>query len=226
MDYKKKYEDALERAKNLKDNPFTGYNGTDLISAIFPELAESEDEKIRKHIIEILNRLAPCHFDGNERSKCISWLEKQGKQKPTERSEEDEKAIDLACSILYSNFNENENFDKNQMCIGEIIDKLKSLRPQKQQEWSKEDIDMIDWLIRCCEKEHEELCNDRYGHQDIVSDLKRDCRKKLDWLESLKDKVVPQKHWKPSENELKILRLVAEKDGACLMGLYEKLKAL
>lgn len=56
-------------------------------------------------------------------------------------------------------------------------------------EWTDEDINMIDWLIRCCEKEHEELCNDRYGHQDIVSDLKRDCRKKWNWLESLKSRL-------------------------------------
>lgn len=93
-------------------------------------------------------------------------------------------------------------------------------------EWSEEDINMIDWLIRCCEKEHEELCNDKYGHQDIVSDLKRDCRKKWDWLESLKNRVAPQKQWKPSDNELEVLRLAAEKDGTCLMGLYEQLKKL
>ena len=32
--------------------------------------------------------------------------------------------------------------------------------------------------------------------------------------------------WKPSENELEVLKLAAEKDGACLMGLYEQLKKL
>ena len=35
-----------------------------------------------------------------------------------------------------------------------------------------------------------------------------------------------QNRWKPSENELEVLRLVAEKDGTCLMGLYENLKKL
>jgi hypothetical protein len=35
-----------------------------------------------------------------------------------------------------------------------------------------------------------------------------------------------QNTWKPSENELEVLRLAAEKDGACLMGLYEQLKKL
>ena len=114
--------------------------------------------------------------------------------------------------------------------VGKCIDWLKSLQdrvqPQPKQEWSEEDINMIDWLIRCCEEEHKELCNDKYGHQDIVSDLKRDCQKKWDWLESLKNRVAPQNNWKPSDNELEVLRLVAEKDGTCLMGLYEQLKKL
>lgn len=100
---------------------------------------------------------------------------------------------------------------------------LKSLRPQKQQEWNKQDIEMIDWLIRCCEKEHKDLCNDRYGHQEIVSDLKRDCRKKWDWLESLKNKVVPQNTWKPSDEQMKALN-IALKAGIQL-GTWEE-KAL
>ena len=87
---------------------------------------------------------------------------------------------------------------------------------------------MIDWLIRCCEKEYEELCNDKYGHQDIVSDLKRDCRKKWDWLESLKERIT----WKPSEEQMKVLDEVirnphlstTEYNG--LIGLMEQFKKL
>lgn len=76
---------------------------------------------------------------------------------------------------------------------------------EKPAEWSEEDINMIDWLIRCCEEEHKELCNDKYGHQDIVSDLKRDCRKKWDWLESLKNRVAPLITWKPSDEQMELL---------------------
>ena len=50
------------------------------------------------------------------------------------------------------------------------------------------------------------------------------------WLKSLRPQnhksLRPQNHWKPSEHELEVLRLVAEKDGTCLMGLYEQLKKL
>lgn len=104
------------------------------------------------------------------------------------------------------------------------------VQPQPKQEWSQNDIDMIDWLIRCCEKEHEELCNDKYGHQDIVSDLKRDCRKKWNWLESLKNKVVPQSHWKPSDEQMDALHYVTNFDygghKATLVSLYEQLMKL
>ena len=116
------------------------------------------------------------------------------------------------------------------------IDWLKSLQdrvqPQPKQEWSEEDINMIDWLIRCCEEEHKELCNDKYGHQDIVSDLKRDCRKKWDWLESLKNRVAPQSTWKPSETDITILEEVFNgkinpKDfQATLFSVLEQLKKL
>lgn len=73
------------------------------------------------------------------------------------------------------------------------------------------------------------LCNDKYGHQDIVSDLKRDCRKKWDWLESLKNRVAPQNTWKPSVEQMDTLWLYAEQnnyDGAVLTSLYNDLKKL
>ena len=102
----------------------------------------------------------------------------------------------------------------------------------KKSDWDEEDIDMIDWLIRCCEKEYKELCNDRYGHQDIVSDLKRDCRKKWDWLESLKHKIISQSQWKPSDEQMEVLLSeVAAWENGCpkqkvLESLYNDLQNL
>lgn len=46
------------------------------------------------------------------------------------------------------------------------------------------------------------------------------------WVKSLKERIQPQNTWKPSEHELEVLKLVAEKDGTCLMGLYKQLKKL
>ena len=93
MDYEKKYKEALERAKNLyKDAIDMGENiRAKQCEIIFPELKESEDEKIKKEIIQTLKKFAKCVEDGHDApeakdflvkdtEKKIAWLEKQGKQ--------------------------------------------------------------------------------------------------------------------------------------------------
>ena len=230
------------------------WNGKEIVSIELKQdasgLKESEDENIRKELID------HCHQGIKQRTtvvnkesykRWIAWLEKQGEQKPVEEisgnyggistnsewSEEDKGVIDKIIGL----FQFSESFAASGITNNdtkEVENWLKSICPQNKQEWSKEDVEMIEWLIRCCEKEHEELCNDRYGHQEIVSDLKRDCRKKRDWLESLKGKVVPQKQWKPSEEQIQHLKTVAEiaeDEGYITSGhevrkLIEQLKAL
>lgn len=55
------------------------------VQDFFPELKESEDERIRKRLIELvkeLRKLNPTNADHNaECSESIAWLEKQGEQK-------------------------------------------------------------------------------------------------------------------------------------------------
>ena len=80
--YEKLYKEALERAKYLKEN--TDSVGAKDISYnfeyIFPELRESEDEKIRKELIDIVKK-SPITFAFDNKDKVLSWLEKQGEQK-------------------------------------------------------------------------------------------------------------------------------------------------
>lgn len=72
-DYKKKYEDALERAKKYYNRELYAECNGSLVEDIFPELKESEDERIRKEILQsIQDNMCVIHKD-----KCISWLEKQ-----------------------------------------------------------------------------------------------------------------------------------------------------
>ena len=163
-----------------------------------------------------------------DKSRLVSdWL-KDRVQPKQEWSEEDEKIYRGIHNLIYSTpYCDSRN---------ELSDWLKSLKervqPQPKQEWSKNDIDMIDWLIRCCEMEHKELCNDKYGHQDIVSYLKRDCRKKWDWLESLKSRVALQKQWKPNALQIKALDTAICLNNICaseeaeLRNLLEQLKKL
>lgn len=51
--------------------------------------------------------------------------------------------------------------------------------------FTNEDKKMVACLVRHFEKELDELRNDQYGHQDIVSDMKESCREKIAWLEKL-----------------------------------------
>lgn len=87
MDYEKAYKEALERSRqvhttNIDENKKSS-------EYIFPELKESEEEKIRKALIKYLDAL-----DDNEIRYGVSfkdmrtWLEKQGEQKHVEQDTE------------------------------------------------------------------------------------------------------------------------------------------
>lgn len=77
MDYEKKYNEALERDKTLYENA----NGMILrkwVEQVFPELKESEDERIRQRIIHALHGDV---LSTEEINQAIAWLEKKGEQK-------------------------------------------------------------------------------------------------------------------------------------------------
>lgn len=73
MNYEQKYKEALERARDSFTYP--DYPGFIRADVVFPELKESQDERIRKEIIAIFEGKIP--FTSEEDSKrYIAWLEK------------------------------------------------------------------------------------------------------------------------------------------------------
>lgn len=77
------YDEALERAKNYCKGHHTDVNPQAAMGYVFPNLKESEDERIRK---QLLNWFKGCHWDSidNEtlkRDDIIAWLEKQDEKK-------------------------------------------------------------------------------------------------------------------------------------------------
>ena len=73
MDDKKKYNNALEKLQEAlapKDGREISGLTRGCIEEIFPELKESEDERIRKEIIEYIKT-------GTYHKDWIAWLEKQ-----------------------------------------------------------------------------------------------------------------------------------------------------
>ena len=93
----KAYDEAIERANDI----LKGYNPKEAskatINYIFPELAQSEDERIRKTLIENFKFFGGDYLETSKWGKdddllvtdIIAWLEKQG----SAWSEEDEKNI-------------------------------------------------------------------------------------------------------------------------------------
>ena len=80
MDYEKTYREALERAKLAIKECGNNKGRISMIESSFPELRESEDERIRKDIMVLVkdwwDRVNKDNISTKE--QMIAWLEKQG----------------------------------------------------------------------------------------------------------------------------------------------------
>ena len=81
MDYEKKYKQLYTLINDLY--PYMSEYCKEKVEGFFPELAESEDERIRKWCISHLKAAFRVTKDNAEyqeylNNKVISWLEKQG----------------------------------------------------------------------------------------------------------------------------------------------------
>jgi hypothetical protein len=84
---------------------------------------------------------------------------------------------------------------------------LKKLKKVEQNPaWSEEDERLCLCLIEEQKEALNNVKNDKYGHSEIISDLKESCRERINWLKSLKDRVQPQLTWKPTGEQIGALR--------------------
>ena len=89
--YENLYKNALERARVWKEKSGMPADKQGILDDIFPELAGSEDEQIRKRIIHALHGDV---LDMEETNKAIAWLEKQGEvESDNDDIEAEEKGI-------------------------------------------------------------------------------------------------------------------------------------
>jgi hypothetical protein len=77
-------------------------------------------------------------------------------------------------------------------------------------EWSEEDEKMLQRIIRYTESEYQDWCNDKYGNSEIVSDGKRSCLERLDWLENRLKSLRPQPKQEWSEEDEKMLNSILD----------------
>ena len=122
-----------------------------------PELRESEDERIRKEIIEKISNLAcGCFISQEQKQKFISYLEKQKEQKPVEYLPK-QKVFDIAdklTNLTYSKLLpiESDEYKKLYEIISDVYGLLdhpieqmpvEEQKEQKPAEWEKATIDHL-----------------------------------------------------------------------------------
>ena len=122
MNYEQKHKEDLEAAKGwlaiAKENG--NKIAIQILEKFFPELRESEDERIRKVLIELIKGITSWnYFLGISKEQMVSWLEKQGNTNETINRDELAQgvlkgaAINLITWIDY-------NVAKGNMCLSNM----------------------------------------------------------------------------------------------------------
>lgn len=175
----------------------------DALAMLIPELAESEDERIRKELIEQVGEIVPAPYETDDNGIILksyfdriaryrSWLEKQKEQKP---------------SIFPPGF-------------GEVRWNPISSVQQKPSEWSEEDERKYQCIRSILLTDMDKKIGS-WKYSEI-----------LEWYEKrgIGRYINSQPHWKPSEEQLEAAQYVSQFDygghKAALVSLYEQLKKL
>ena len=143
MDYKKMKPIRLVR-QMLIDGVIT----QEQAEKYFPELAEIEDERIRKELLSFFTERAKhvedSTFNCLSSKEIITWFEKQGEKKPVWWRNEDEDMLNqilhyLDFATIYSH--------TDSALIDDCKHWLKSLRPQKQWKPTEEQLEALNSLL-------------------------------------------------------------------------------
>ena len=203
MDYKKKYKEALERARTIVENQNASSVWKDWLCNTFPELKESEDERIRKELLDYCKTKAEKYPNDPKYKNIgawIAWLEKQGKLvkiNPTE--------FDTRLQALIGKF---DSLPKEEL-IGSlsfwlnVVQNDETYKPAEKQGEQKP----IDMSIK--EKAHQ-IAWETSKHYDPLLSKESWCEMAaLDmasWIEKQGNQTILdyiQKHWSESEHYLR-----------------------
>lgn len=98
MDYKEKYEQALERCKeefNFNNLAYSHEEIKQKLKRVFPELEESEDVRIKYEIVafieQSIHRGGGTPIPQEQENRWLAWLDKQGEIKPASKMQVSEK---------------------------------------------------------------------------------------------------------------------------------------
>ena len=221
----KAYDEAIEiaRAKYaMKDQP----THQDLVD-IFPELAESKNEKM----IQYFKDLAP--FDkaeelyekyGFSHKDALAWLEKRVGQKPIEWSDEDIATISRVISIVkWAAYSDHSHPILNDKGATELVERLKSLRPQMQ--WKAVDKEI--YVKEPALAQRKDKSEPNHGYVICYDHtLTPDVYERFIMISDIYN----QSHWKPSDEQMEALKSSTycqnEQMSKVLFELYQDLKKL
>jgi len=207
--YEKKYKESLELARdyykaNLKlDKADENF----ILEDIFPELKESEDEKIRKAMIKGLSSCASKYWGGFEIKAAIAWLEKQGEKKPFDYENANIKQKDFAPKIEpFDKYEGLTDFERTlaDICIGWIGQELG---------WKQYIKDNADVLLKIAIKMFNSVQDAPFEQKptdnDMVEELRTEYEKgKADAFAEM------QKEWS-EEDENHVISLLERLEGLC-----------
>ena len=211
-------EEAIRILRETHDSAL--FSVRTALETLFPELKEYEDERIRKELKEAFEAYdIESKWNGIPIRSIFAWLEKQKEQKPISSCDIVPYIDDKIAALQDMWREEKVAFDWDDM--HEMIEDVARHFYQKdqKQEWSDEDVDMLNSCISSIEEAKE----NRYAYKETDGDTSYD--HEIAWLKSLR----PQPHWKPTEEQMKALidcTIGNEYDVHALVRLWGELKKL
>ena len=221
----RRYDEAIERAKNFIENG--DERERTIAESIFAGIMEeSEDERIRKALMQNLKERFGTKGnmgEGLDMPDVLAWLEKQGEQKsvvviPKFRVGDVIRPKGSTAEYTIESIS-GECYHGKGWGLHISCDNDYELVGQKPTEWSKEDENHVKSILSTIE-----CCKAQFPYASAVFEA---YNADIEWLKSLR----PQKQWRPTEEQVNALRWVLNnipynKHKEEISGLLDKLKDL
>ena len=221
-------EEALQAIKEKMDYYESDKRLRGAIETLIPELRESEDERIRKQLVDIVAFIPEANFKSASREDCRTYLEKQKEQKPwkvgenayftPEQKPDTRDADDLQLlGFIYDLLNEIDWKDTWAMSKDECLRRLNNYRPQKSVEWKPQPeslealmyaiegewgkIEPTSYLSRRLEDLYDGLVNTFDVDEKYLGNLPKTeyTEKDIEEIKALKEKIDSSMKTKPAE---------------------------
>lgn len=198
-------EEAIKILKDFHDKSAL-FSVRTALETLHPELKESEDEKVRKALISILKSDFEKDTTINDISvgDIITWLEKQGEQKPTQEI----KPFEAEHGKYYYCIKDYFCGGRKQASKGDVVQALRGLPIMGLKDASEYFLPVN--FIKCnsaWSEEDEEMCQetiDWFEKKCFPYALENDnpARESIKWLKSLKGRVQPKQEWSKEDKKM------------------------